>query len=329
MTRWIYILNYLAQPEHSVISLDGDSLDPKGAEVWSPLGLSNLRIKLVPVSLIWQSRQPTKLFAIEIRGGERDDELAQRFADAAMATVILVSGPFVPPDVPIAFAVPLAKLGKQGEIAFDQLVEEDGQRENRDRYGEVGLQVHFGTWRQMLADEIAQVWELLPALLLDSHIFDAAHFFWASIHEFVFLGDTVREVLDDINATPVSRIALVRAENAIQNAFKAIEALIGDPPRDDERLRGKIKAAGLDPDEQVGWDIPEYGLARQSILERVKKVSRMRDIRAAHARTGANRRITYFEMMEVQRLALHFVLASTEKRLRELDKDTEVACNRV
>lgn len=324
MARWIYILNYLSQPDTSTISLDGKSLDPKGPEVWNPSGLSSLGIKLVPVSLIWKSGRATKLFGIEIKGGEKEDESAQRFADAAMATVILVN-PGYAPEFPIAFPVPVAKLGKQGEIAFDQLVEEDAQKDYRDRYSETGLRVLFGTTYGLLADEIARVWEMLPTLLLDSHLFDAAHFYWASRHEFVFLGDGIREILDNINATPVSRIALVRAENAIQNAFEAIEALIGDPPKDDERLGGKINAAGLDPDEHVGWDIPEYGLATQSILERVRELSEMRDKRAAHARTSANRRITYFEMMKAQDLALDFIFASVEKRLREFDKGTEMA----
>lgn len=312
MSKQIYILNYVGQPEHSPISLDGDSLDPEGPEVWNPSGLSSLGIKLVPVSLIWEGGLPTKLFGIEIKGGERADEFAQHLADATMATVILLN-PLYAPEVPIAFPVPLAKLGKHGEIAFEQLVEEDAQKDYEDRYSEFGLRVFFGTTYRLLADEIARVWEILPTLLLDSHLFDAAHFYWASVHEFGFTGDSIREVLDNINATPVSRIALVRAENAIQNAFKAIEALVGDPPKDDERLRGKIKAAGLDPDEQVGWDIPEYGLARQSILEGVRKLARIRDVRAAHARTRANRRITCFDMMEAQRLALHFILASAEK----------------
>jgi len=323
MAGWIYILNYISQPDTSVVSLDGESLHPKGPEVWSPSELSSLGIKFVPVSLIWENGRATKLFGMKIRAGERNDEFAQRFADATMAAVILHK-PLYAPEIPIAFRVPFAKLGKDGQIAFEQLVQQDAQKDYTERYGETGLRVFFGTWYGLLADEIAWIWKIVSALLLDPHIFDAAHFYWASVHEFVFLGDSVREVLDNINATPVYRMGLVRAENAIQNAFKAIEALIGDPPKDDGRLRGKIKAAGLDPDEQAGWDIPEYGLATRSILERVRELRDVRDKRAAHARTGANRRITYFEMMEAQDLALDFVLASAEKRLRELNKRTQM-----
>jgi len=344
VSKWIYIFNYLRQPDASVISLDGESLDPEGEKVWNPPGLSRLGIKLVPISLVWKwdftiahfekgvtkvpmSRLPSKLFGIEIKGGERNDEFAQRFADATMATLVLLN-PGYAPEFPIAFGVPLDKLGKRGEITFAQLIEEDAQKGYGDRYGERGLLHIFGTEYHLLADEIAWIWETVPALLIDPNIFNAAHFYWASVREFVFLGDNIQEVIDNINATPVSRVELTRAENAIQNAFKAIEALIGDPPKDDKRLRSKIKATGLDPDEQVGWNIPEYGLASQSILDQVRKLSEIRDKRAAHARTGANRRITYFEMMDAQRLALEFILASAEKRLQELHNTrTEMVFN--
>jgi hypothetical protein len=343
MSKQVYILNYLRQPDASAISLDGESLDPEGMEIWNPARLSHLGIALVPISLVWKwdftiahvgkgisrvpmSRSPSKLFGIKINGGKQNDEFAQRFADSTMATLVLLN-PSYAPRFPVAFGVPVDKLDKHGEITFAQLVEEDAQKDYKDRYGERGLLHVFGTEYHLLADEIAWIWETVPALLIDSGIFDAAHFYQASVREFVFLGDSVREVINNIDSAPTSRYDLTRAENAIQNAFKAIEALIGDPPKDDRRLRSKIKAAGLDPDEQVGRDIPECGLASQSILNQVRKLSRIRDTRAAHARTEANRRITYFEMMDAQELALMFILASAEKHLPELNNSAETTSN--
>ena len=339
MSKWIYILNYLQQPDQSTVSLDGESLDPKDKAIWNPSGLSSLGIKLIPISLIWkvdfaihharkgitrkvQSDLGTKkLFGIEIRGGERDDQFAQRFADATMVSAVLCN-PHLAPEYPIAFAIPFDKLGKHGEITFEQLLEEDVQKDCKDRYGKRGLLHLFRATYGLLSHEIAWIWEIVQALFIDPQMFDAAHFYWASVREFVFSGDAVQEVIDDINVTPVSRIDLVRAENAIQNAFKAIEALIGDPPKDDRRLRNKIETTGLDPDEQVGWDVPEYGLASRSVLEQVRELSRIRDKRAAHARTEGNRRITYFEMMDAQELALEFILACAEKHSRELEKQS-------
>lgn len=317
MSKQIYILNYLRQPEFSAISLDGESMDPKGKEVWRPSGLSNLGIKLLPISLIYEQGPAAKLFGIEIRGGEQDDEFAQRFADATVAALILGERP-IDPDFPIAFGVPFDKLSEDGQITFNHLLEEDAQKDYKERYGESGLFHLFGIGYILLADEIAVIWKIVQALLSDSHIFDAAHFYWASVHEFSFLGDGVREVIDDINAIPVSRYVLSRAENAVLNAFKAIEALIGNPPQDDGRLRKRIEAAGLDPDEQVGFS--GYGLTPGSIFDKVRKLSRARDKRAAHGRTAAKHAITYYEIMDAQQLALTFIFASIEKCLGELQK---------
>ena len=45
-----------------------------------------------------------------------------------------------------------------------------------------------------------------------------------------------------------------RLEKGLEDSFKAIEADLGDPPKDEVKFRDKIKAIGLDPDRKFGLD---------------------------------------------------------------------------
>lgn len=330
MTKWIYILNYLQRPDEVGLA-DTDLRCVLNAKPFQLPGvLGSLGIEVQPVSVLMQvgwsvydaDKQQTRsgcsdlgarrLFAISIRGGERNDKLAQQVADAAVAALVL-SNPNIGPEYPAALPVRLDKLGDRREVTFQQLLEDDVQRDPGERRGQFGLRVLLGTTYGVAPPTLEWIWDMVYAMLCDSYLFDAVHFYWASVREFSFTGDAIDEVLDDINATPGSKIALVRAENAALNAFKAIEALIGDLPNDDQRCGQKIQDIGLDPSDLVGWDV----CPKRPLLEQLRGLSHLRDKRAAHARTMQDRRIAYFEMMNAQYLAEAFVLAYSEKVLSD------------
>lgn len=156
---------------------------------------------------------------------------------------------------------------------------------------------------------IDKAWEILH-VTLNQPFFDAIHFYQASIREFCFLGDSIGTVLNDPIAQPVSRLDLVRAENAVLNAFKAIEAIIGDPPKNDAKLRKKLIQVGVDPDALAGFSQYEE---LKSMSEKIRQYSYLRDKKAAHGRSRVNRRITYFEIMDIQTFAQAFIQNAIDK----------------
>ncbi|MGA3245436.1 MAG: hypothetical protein ABSE41_12525 [Bacteroidota bacterium] len=117
---------------------------------------------------------------------------------------------------------------------------------------------------------------------------------------------------------PVSRSEFVKAEAAVLNAFKAVEAIIGDPPKNEKKFRQCLIDVGLDPDELVGFvgRGPDSGTdLRVPICEKIRQMSYVRDKKAAHGRSSADRRLSYFQIMDFQECAATVVQVAIEHKL--------------
>lgn len=97
-------------------------------------------------------------------------------------------------------------------------------------------------------------------------------------------------------------------ESSFQSAYKAVEAVIGDPPRDEAKLLSKMRDAGISPDELVGY------LAKLPISEVIRKMNTIRDKRAAHGSTRM-RGIRMDEMVEFQECARYVVQVAVERAM--------------
>ncbi len=291
---YVYVLNRLGYPNNS----DSKYSPQIYEEVWKPKSLLKLGIRLIPVKITHD------YFGLIIGEGERNDELAQSYADAAMMLFSFFEN-YTDFEIPVAYPIPSCII-KDGEVKIDDIIEEDSHREYNERYGELAIYSIFNRCYLLGEELIDDIWNNLPTLLENPNIFNAVCFYSASIREIHFEGDSIDDAFMEIDKTPISKIGLTLAENAILNAFKAIEAIIGDPPKNEARLRSKIQDIGLDPDDKM-FLYPEFG---GSILDEIKRLSGIRDKRAAHGRTDKERRITYFEMMNAQFLARLLIFAS-------------------
>jgi hypothetical protein len=268
----------------------------------------------------WDSREQTVPVTGEVRQGEsgewdhfeyvagrlvieldaqaaKDD--AQRAADALSGLIDLYGGPF-------GFQLTLMEL-PDGLSSAEALMEEDLADELRQHSFEqplhmigMGTGVHIGEepveWALEHVDTVVRDVDagggLLAALVL----------LFVSQLEFAFFGGDVRRVLalDEDEDAPQSAVDRVRIEESFHNCFKALESLVGGlPPRDERRLRARLLAARIDPDERDGFPSRD----KETMLERVMRMRETRDKRAAHGgRTGVDsRKITFFELMDAQR----------------------------
>ena len=116
----------------------------------------------------------------------------------------------------------------------------------------------------------------------------------------------INEVIYGEPQTPETISVQTRLENALHNAFKAVKAVIGDPPKDERRLDAKLQAIGLDPKAWVGYK------TAQPLHSVIRTMSEARDKKAAHGSTP-DRAITVAEMLEFQACARLLVWAAVEK----------------
>lgn len=297
MDSYVYILNRLGQPNRYGSPYSNEIYD----KVWKPESLTRLNVRLIPVKITHD------YFGLIIGEGERNDELAQSYADAAMMLFSFFEN-YTDFEIPVAYPIPSCII-KDGEVKIEDIIEEDSHREYNERYRELAIYSIFSSCYLISAEVIEDMWKNIPILLDNPNIFNAVCFYSASIREIHFEGDSIDDAFMEVDKTPISKIGLTLAENAILNAFKAIEAIIGDPPKNEARLRSKIQDIGLDPDDKM-FLYPEFG---GSILDEIRRLSLARDKRAAHGRTNKERKITYFEMMNAQFLARLIILASLGK----------------
>jgi len=138
---------------------------------------------------------------------------------------------------------------------------------------------------------------------------DATGFYKESIMQAWVADDDVFEIMSDNLDMPPSQAQRASIETAYQNAFKTIEAIIGEPPKDQRKLRIKLFEVGINPDEEVGYEL--YGMkpGKETVLKKLMDMHQNRDKMAAHGRTTTPRTIGYCELKDKQALARYILLS--------------------
>lgn len=153
----------------------------------------------------------------------------------------------------------------------------------------------------VLRDGDGEVTGLLPAFV-----------FWRlAVDEYAIAPDDVRWTLDHQDERPATRIDQARAEQSIQNAYKALEALIGgQAPKDEDRFARRLRELGLDPDASIRLpdDSPD------PLISRLVRLWNLRSKRAAHGGpTGvAQRAVSWHEVVECHWTIWHCIYHRTE-----------------
>lgn len=246
-------------------------------------------------------------FAFYIADGERNDDLAQRFVEAVMLALDL-SHQFGLEHVPTAIGFPESVVKKGRIIRLSDLVGSAGI--GSDKYSSVFEAIG-------IADvELDYVWRIVPVLVQNQSLMDAASFFRESIRQVWVADDDVYDIMRDNSDVPASQVDRARIETAYQNAFKAVEAVIGEPPKDTRKLRHKLEEMGIDPDQIVGYE--EYGQkpGKEQLIKKLMDMQSTRDKKAAHGKTIRPRNIGLCELRDKQALARYVILANIDFRLQ-------------
>lgn len=178
-----------------------------------------------------------------------------------------------------------------------------------ERIEEIELHRQLRTGMLLPREIVEQALDLLPRAA-EEPILSSLHYYEQSLRDYSFLGDSVSEILEDRSRSPEGPADRIRAEQSVLNAFKSVEMLIGEPPRDDRKLRAKLVSVGVDPDLRVGYG-EDDGASRVTLMTKIRELHTARDKRAAHAKTGADP-LTYFDVMDLQECARTVLLESLE-----------------
>lgn len=154
------------------------------------------------------------------------------------------------------------------------------------------------------------VWQLADTVYDDDVLIYALLFFREALYSLENTLD-VHAAPESISDAPISISESVKLENAIHNFYKVVEAIYGGTLANDARkVQSRFLRRGVNTAEVVGF--PQLSNARETIFDKISKLQAARDERAAHGRVHANRKGSYFEVMDAMELAHHLIVRFVE-----------------
>jgi hypothetical protein len=237
---------------------------------------------------------------------KQDGSSAEKLAEGYLFGMSLLEGPMVKQDHgSLVFRVPKEiMLDFKSSIALEDLVRLEESRLYQGRI--VDKLKTIGT---TTPDIMEEAWKIAGLTFTDFSLFKAARYFSRSTDFFYISPGQINDVIATPALSPTTGSDQSRYEDALQNAFKAVEAVIGDLPKDDRRLFIKLKNIGLVPDELVGYR------DKKPLYQTLRDMNKSRDKRSAHGSTPEGK-ITTFEMMNYQMCADCIIKSALYNRLK-------------
>lgn len=307
-TRVCYLVLHLGVPSNVVPTPSPEHLG--GAESAEQAG-QQLGIEIWParVDATPDATRGHYSYLFRFPDWERDDHRATRFGEAMIYAISVLHGPFMDPtETSPVFRIPKQLAQDQAHLHIDTLIQLERSRDPSDRITDFPSQA-LGSMTMVSDTKVDAAWRMVPALVQEDNLFRAARFLTASHAEFYVPPGGIAEVLAYPDLTAQTGLEQNSFENALQNAFKAVEAIIGDPPKDDRKFFSKISAIGLDPNDPVGY------ATKQPLHKVIRDMNQARDKKSAHGSTP-NRTIPAGELMEYQacaRLVLWTAIETKQK----------------
>jgi hypothetical protein len=233
-----------------------------------------------------------------------DDAAAHRIAESVILVFELFHGPLlVAHEVEVTLRLPFNACTPKRKI----LIQEDLVKA---ALGKKTTEI----WSSMLSSEIMTcsfvsdvafglAWALTPKVLEFQWLHDALAFYSASIRRFFVWDVDIPNFFENDPILGAKRTELALAEGAFQDAYKSIEAVVGDPGNFGDRFLSRLEARGISHGELVGFE------NKRSVLETIRVLNEIRDKRSAHGGTP-QRGISILDVSECQRCA-EFVIQSS------------------
>lgn len=295
-----YLLLHLGVPSAFVSSLDEHVRVAQRAAKTVGIELSTIDIDIENSK---GPKLPRYLFRFPYY--RRKDELASRFANTVLIVASITYGPFFDERNDVStFRIPMSLIRNRKSVYLEELLQLEESRSWDERIAEfspgsiIGSAVYFSHYNVEMA------WKFTPLLLSNDRFLRAFRFLKTSQENFFVWPRAIDDVVEESDQTPKNVFHQSWFENALQDSFKAIEAIISDPPKDNEKFFRKIISIGLDPNMK-------FGFTNKPIYQVIRDMNEARDKKAAHGSTS-KRNILIGELLEYQYCARYIVLEAAK-----------------
>ena len=308
--RTWYVLLQIGFPEHTRnpyprrLGLSHDSSAAKRhltvvRNECRPLGIE---IRSIDIS-IGRRQAGFEHYVFRFRDFRRDDSAAIRLTEAFAYGMALATGPLADANDPLVLRVPDALIHRKRTVPLDALVTLEESRP----WGERTFpfpNARIASVSKTVTEAHELGWRIAAVTYQNAALFDATRFLQRSYENFYVSPGGISEVMYD-DAPPSTGAGQNDREDALHSAFKAIEAVIGDPSKNDRRFFATLANIGIDPAEEVGY------LNKIPIHKMIRRMNEARDKRSAHGSTR-DRKISAAELLDFQTCADEIVTAALE-----------------
>jgi hypothetical protein len=235
----------------------------------------------------------------------KDDKAAVKLAESFLYGLSLVHGPMIEPDHDsLILRIPDSIVRERDGVLLDELVKLEESRDPKDRTINFPT-LTIGQISSTIPDRFEAAWRITRVTFTNDRLFEATRFLKRSHDNFHVYPGQIREVASDPEMVPITSSEQTHFEDSLQNAFKAVEAAIGDPSKDDRKLFSKLREIGLDPKEEVGYR------TKTPLHQVIRDMNRARDKKSAHGSTR-NRIIKAADLLKYQACSAYIVKATLE-----------------
>lgn len=234
----------------------------------------------------------------------KSDKAASQFANTVLLAASITFGPFLDDrDDLSSFRIPQELIRNRNKVYLGELIQVEETRKWDKRITEFPATL-IGSSTRFSHIEVERAWMLTPLLFENQQLRHAFRFLKTSQENFFVWPGQIDDIAEEPHQTAENLFQQSRLENALQDSFKAVEAVLGDPPKSDERLFRKIESIGVDPKM-------EFGFEDKLIYQVIRDMNFARDKKAAHGSTS-DRAITVGELLVFQKCARFLVLKASE-----------------
>jgi len=241
---------------------------------------------------------------------KRDDVLANRIAEAIIYAANITYGPLIEfHESGLSFPIPSNLIRNSAEVDFDTLVDLE---ENRSLDLKILQFPTTSIGSTIFIDDVrvTAAWKITNLLFSRGNFLDAARYLKESQENFYVGPGQIEDVIFDSSSYFKTGWEQSRLEISLLNAFKVIEAIVGDLPSDDKKLIRKIQFLGIDP--YRGFGIPP----QRPLFEFLRDMNKARDRGSAHGSTPPQK-ILVRDMFLFQDCARYFLQEVLENELGE------------
>ena len=206
-----------------------------------------LGITIVVAELIQsKKRQVQERYLFCFSDFVRNDGLAVRVAEAYEFAMGICAYPvWGPMDDGCVLRIPKNMVPSDHKISLNALVDLEKGRKGEDRTLEhPDYQLSCCCGSTLAREEVA--WHLASLLLVREDLLRACRFWLACQEDVLFFPGDIEQALESYDMPPKTQKDQTRFETALQYAFKTVEAIIGDPPKNDSKFFDRLRNAGSD-----------------------------------------------------------------------------------